>query len=116
MRTKQLGTTEMDFTVLGLGTWAMGGPWEVGWGPQDDNEALNAICEAIDSGINWIDTAPIYGCGHSETLVGQALKKMSRRPLVATKCGIRWDKHRCKIPHLKPDSIEQECHESLKRL
>jgi aryl-alcohol dehydrogenase-like predicted oxidoreductase len=116
MRTEQLGTTEMNFTVLGLGTWAMGGPWEVGWGPQDDNEAMDAISEAIDSGINWIDTAPIYGCGHSEELVGKALKKMSHKPLIATKCGIRWDRHRCKIPCLKPDSIEQECHESLKRL
>ena len=66
MRTKQLGKTELDFTALGLGTWALGGPWEVGWGPQDDHEAVGAIRAAIDSGINWIDTAPIYGCGHSE--------------------------------------------------
>jgi len=116
MRTKQLGTTELNLTALGLGTWALGGPWEVGWGPQDDSEAVGAICAAIDSGINWIDTAPIYGCGHSEELVGQALKKMSQKPLVATKCGIRWDRNRCKIPCLRPDSIEQECHESLKRL
>ena len=116
MRTRQLGTTELNFTVIGLGTWAMGGPWEAGWGPQDDDEAIGAILAAMDSGINWIDTAPIYGCGHSETLVGQALKKMSGTPLIATKCGIRWDRHRCKVPCLKPDSIEQECHESLKRL
>jgi aryl-alcohol dehydrogenase-like predicted oxidoreductase len=116
MRTKQLGTTELSLTVLGLGTWAIGGPWEVGWGPQDDGEAIDAIIAAIDSGINWIDTAPIYGCGHSEELVGQALKNMSDKPLIATKCGIRWNKHRQKIPYLKPDSIEQECHDSLKRL
>jgi len=116
MRTKQLGTTELEFTVIGLGTWAIGGPWEVGWGSQDDNEAIDAIVAALDSGINWIDTAPIYGCGHSEELVGQALKKISNKPLIATKCGIRWDRNRCKIPCLKPDSIEKECHESLKRL
>ncbi|MCF7973697.1 MAG: aldo/keto reductase [Phycisphaerae bacterium] len=116
MRTKQLGTTDLTFTVLGLGTWAMGGPWEVGWGPQDDNEAMDATVAAIDAGINWIDTAPIYGCGHSEDLVGQALKRMAHKPLIATKCGIRWDRHRCKIPCLRPDSVEKECHESLKRL
>ena len=116
MRTKQIGTTELNFTVVGLGTWAMGGPWEVGWGPQDDSEAIDAVVTAIDAGINWIDTAPIYGCGHSEELVGLALSKMSETPLVATKCGIRWDRNRCKIPWLKPDSIEQECHESLNRL
>lgn len=116
MRTQQLGTTELEFTVIGLGTWAIGGPWEVGWGPQDDDEAIAAIIAAIDAGLNWIDTAPIYGCGHSEELVGQALRKMSQKPLIATKCGIRWDRNRCKIPWLKPDSVEQECHESLKRL
>lgn len=116
MRTKKLGTTELDFTLVGLGTWAIGGPWEAGWGPQDDGEAIGAILTAVDSGINWIDTAPIYGCGHSEELVGQALKQISSTPLIATKCGIRWDRHRCKVPCLKPNSIEQECHESLKRL
>lgn len=116
MQTRRLGTTELDLTILGLGTWAIGGPWQIGWGPQDDNEAIAAIIAAIDAGINWIDTAPIYGCGHSEELVCQALTQMSAKPLIATKCGILWDRHRCKVPCLKPDSIQSECHNSLKRL
>jgi len=66
MRTRQLGTTDLELTTVGLGTWAMGGPWEFGWGPQDDNEAIAAILAGINEGVNWIDTAAVYGCGHSE--------------------------------------------------
>ena len=81
MRTKQLGNTDLELTVVGLGTWAMGGSWQYGWGPQDEGEAIAAILKAIDLGINWIDTAPIYGCGRSEELLGIALKKTKTRSL-----------------------------------
>ncbi len=116
MQTRQLGQTELVLTTVGLGTFALGGPWEVGWGPQDDGEAIGAILETLDLGINWIDTAPIYGCGHSEELLRQALQESPHNPLIATKCGILWDTHRCKIPCLKARSVREECHHSLRRL
>jgi aryl-alcohol dehydrogenase-like predicted oxidoreductase len=116
MQKRKLGYTDLALTTIGLGTWAMGGPWEFGWGPQDDDEAIAAILTAIDNGINWIDTAPVYGCGHSEELVGKALKQLSAKPIIATKCGMRWNNKREKINCLKKDSIIKECHESLKRL
>ncbi len=116
MRTRRLGNTDLELTVVGLGTWAMGGPWEYGWGPQDENEAIAAILKAIDLGINWIDTAAIYGCGHSEELLGIALKKTKIRPIIATKCGLLWNEKREKINCLKADSIRKECEDSLKRL
>lgn len=116
MQTRSLGQTDLALTTVGLGTFALGGPWEVGWGPQDDGDALGAIQEALDLGVNWIDTAPIYGCGHSEELVGRVLRESPHQPLIATKCGILWDRHRCKIPCLKADSVREECHNSLKRL
>ena len=75
----------------------MGGPWQFGWGLQDDNEAIAAILAALDDGINWIDTAPVYGLGHSEELVGKALKQTSQEPLVATKCGLLWNEKREKV-------------------
>ncbi|MFB0524536.1 MAG: aldo/keto reductase, partial [Phycisphaerae bacterium] len=80
MQKRQLGDTGLNLTTVGLGTWAMGGPWQFGWGPQDDNEAIAAILTALDKGINWIDTAPIYGLGHSEELVGKALKQTKQKP------------------------------------
>ena len=116
MQTKQLGYTDLELTTVGLGTWALGGPWKFGWGPQDDNEAVAAILHAIEQGINWIDTAPIYGLGHSELLVGKALKQTNSKPFVATKCGLLWNEQRQMINHLKPESIQEECHASLKRL
>jgi len=116
MQTRKLGDTELRLTTVGLGTWAIGGPWQFGWGPQDDNEAVAAVLKAIDLGINWIDTAAIYGCGHSEELVGKALKQTSIRPIVATKCGLLWNEKREKVNCLKPESIRNECHDSLKRL
>ena len=116
MRQRQLGFTELNLTMVGLGTWAIGGPWEYGWGPQDDSDSMDAIFEAMDSGVNWIDTAPIYGCGHSESVVGRAIKGMNQKPLIATKCGLRWDKSRKKLNNLKAESIRGECDESLTRL
>ncbi len=116
MQTRRLGKTDLELTTVGLGTWAMGGPWEFGWGPQDDDEAIGAILAALDTGINWIDTAPAYGLGHSEELVAQALKQIKNKPLIATKCGILWNDRKEKVTHLKRESIRKECHNSLKRL
>jgi aryl-alcohol dehydrogenase-like predicted oxidoreductase len=116
MKTKQLGYTDLELTTVGLGTWAMGGPWQFGWGPQDDGEAIAAILTALEKGINWIDTAPIYGCGHSEQLVGKALKQTTAKPLIATKCGLLWNEKREKISCLKRKSIREECYASLDRL
>jgi len=116
MQKRQLGKTDMRLTTVGLGTWAMGGPWEYGWGPQDDEEAIAAILEALNQGINWIDTAPAYGLGHSEELVGRALRQTSHKPYIATKCGILWNEKKEKVVHLKRDSIRRECHDNLRRL
>ncbi|MDI9433588.1 MAG: aldo/keto reductase [Planctomycetota bacterium] len=116
MQKRRLGDTELHLTTVGLGTWAMGGPWEFGWGPQDEEEALAAILAALDRGINWIDTAPVYGLGHSEELVGRALKQTRHKPYIATKCGLLWNDRREKVPCLDPQSIRRECHDSLERL
>ncbi len=116
MQTRKLGSTDLVLTTVGLGTWAMGGPWQYGWGPQDDGEAVAAILAALEAGINWIDTAPAYGLGHSEELVGQALRQTRHRPIIATKCGILWNERKEKVVHLKRDSIRRECEASLKRL
>ncbi len=116
MQRRQLGYTDLKLTTVGLGTWAMGGPWQFGWGPQDDGEAIAAILTALEEGINWIDTAPVYGCGHSEELVGKALRQTSQKPFIATKCGLLWNDKREKISCLKGESIREECHASLKRI
>ena len=116
MQSRQLGYTELNLTTVGLGTWAMGGPWQFGWGPQNDDEAIKAILTALDKGINWLDTAPIYGLGHSEQLIGKALKQTSYKPFIATKCGLLWNDRKEKVNCLKSQSIRQECHASLKRL
>ncbi len=80
MQTRKLGSTDLVLTTVGLGTWAMGGPWQYGWGPQDDGEAIAAILTALEAGINWIDTAPVYGVGHAEELVGRALRQTKHKP------------------------------------
>ena len=116
MRTRKLGTTDLELTTVGLGTWAIGGPWEYGWGPQDDAHSAAAIRAALESGINWIDTAPAYGCGHAEEIVGRVLREMGTMPIVATKCGILWNDKRQKVTCLKKKSIRAECDASLKRL
>jgi len=116
MQTRKLGKTDLELTSVGLGTWAIGGPWEFGWGPQDDDEAVAAILKALDMGINWIDTAPAYGIGHSEELVGKALKQLSERPIIATKCGILGNERREKVTCLKKESVRKECLDSLERL
>jgi aryl-alcohol dehydrogenase-like predicted oxidoreductase len=120
--TRQLGTTDMNITRVGFGAWAAGGGgWAFGWGPQDDNESIAAIDHAIERGVNWIDTAAVYGLGHSEEVVGRALKKLipSDRPFVFTKCGLVFDpSDRFKEPihSLHPESIRKECEASLRRL
>jgi aryl-alcohol dehydrogenase-like predicted oxidoreductase len=116
MGTRKLGNTDLKLTAVGLGTWAIGGPWQFGWGPQDDTEAIAAILKAIDLGVNWIDTAAIYGCGHSEQLVGKALKQTTAKPIIATKCGLLWNEKREKINSLKKETLRKECDDSLKRL
>ncbi len=116
MQTRQLGYTDLQLTTVGFGAWALGGPWQFGWGPQDDGEAVGAILTAPEEGINWIDTAPVYGCGHSEELVGKALKQTKEKPLIATKCSLLWNDKRQKVSCLKAESIREECHASLKRL
>ena len=116
MQTKRLGYTDLNLTTVGLGTWAIGGPWQFGWGLQDDAQSIATISEALEAGINWIDTAPIYGCGHSEEIVGKALKETSYKPFVATKCSLLWNEKREKRSCLKAGSIRQECHDSLERL
>ena len=116
MQTRKLGYTDLELTTVGLGAWAMGGPWLYGWGPQDDDESIATILRSMDEGINWIDTAAIYGHGRSETVVGRALKQMSQKPLIATKCGLCWDEQHERIPRLKAQSIRAECHDSLRRL
>jgi len=116
MQTRRLGSSDLELTLVGLGTWAIGGPWQFGWGPQDDSDSADAILEALEHGINWIDTAPIYGCGHSEEVVGKTIKEFGQRPIIATKCGLLWNEKREKINCLKADSIIAECEASLKRL
>ena len=116
MQKRTLGSTDMALTTVGLGTWAMGGPWQFGWGPQDDDQAIAAVVEALDLGINWIDTAPVYGLGHSEELVGKALKQTKHKPYIATKCSLLWNDKREKISCLEPASIRRECEASLERL
>ncbi len=117
MQTRKLGYTDVELTTVGIGTWALGGGgWEFGWGPQDDKQAVDGILAGLDEGINWIDTAAVYGLGHSEELVGMALKEASLSPFVATKCSLVWDSHGQISGSLKAQSVREECHNSLKRL
>src|SRR4051812_38444034 len=117
MDTRRLGTSDLQITRIGLGAWAIGGSgWEFAWGSQDDGDSIAAIREALDCGINWIDTAAVYGLGHSEEVVAKALKGVRDRPYVFTKCGMVWDERR-RIGHsLKAESIRRECEASLRRL
>ena len=117
MQTRRLGWTELDLTVIGLGTWAMGGGgWKFSWGPQEDGDSIAAIHKALASGINWIDTAPVYGLGHSEEIVARALAEIQYKPLVATKCGRVWDRDGDIYGDLSRVSIRTEVENSLRRL
>jgi aryl-alcohol dehydrogenase-like predicted oxidoreductase len=122
MARRPLGTGGPDITVIGFGAWAVGGgDWSFSWGPQDDEESIAAMRRAIEHGINWIDTAAVYGLGHSETVIGRFLKTLPAgdRPLVFTKCGLVWDdadRRKVAIRNSAPASIRQECEASLRRL
>lgn len=119
---RTLGLSTLDITTLGLGTWAIGGgDWAFAWGPQDDAQSLETMRHAIELGVNWIDTAAVYGLGHSEELVGKFLHELSpsERPFVFTKCGVVWDDADRMKPGkrlLSPTSIRKECEASLHRL
>ncbi len=117
METRQLGTSDLHITQIGFGAWAIGGSgWEFAWGAQDDRDSIAAIREALNAGVNWIDTAAVYGLGHSEEVVARALEGVRDRPYVFTKCSMVWDERR-EIGHsLKADSIRRECEASLRRL
>jgi aryl-alcohol dehydrogenase-like predicted oxidoreductase len=117
MNTKQLGNSDLFITPIGFGAWAIGGSgWEIAWGSQDDRDSIAALHEALDAGINWIDTAAVYGLGHSEEVVARALLGIRDRPYIFTKCSMVWNAHR-EIGHsLKADSIRRECEASLRRL
>ena len=116
METRALGNSDFEITRIGLGTWAIGGPWQFGWGPQDDDDSIRSIHRALDGGINWIDTAPAYGLGHSEEIVAKALRQTDHRPWVFTKCGIVWDTNRRPSQTLRKESIVREAEASLRRL
>ncbi|MGH3106727.1 MAG: aldo/keto reductase [Rubrobacteraceae bacterium] len=119
MQTVKFGKTGMEITPIGFGAWAIGGGgWAAAWGPQDDDEAVGAIRRAVELGVNWVDTAAVYGLGHSEELVAQALKSVpeSERPYVFTKCSLVWDGEGDISNVLEKDSVKRECEESLRRL
>jgi aryl-alcohol dehydrogenase-like predicted oxidoreductase len=117
MDKRKLGNSDLMITPLGVGAWAMGGGgWAYGWGPQDDLQSIAAIRAATDAGWNWIDTAAIYGLGHSEEVVGRALEGLARRPYVFTKCAMTWDPAGTISNRLKRESVRQECEASLRRL
>ena len=118
MKTRPLGNSDLHITPIGFGAWAIGGgEWQFGWGDQDDRESIAAIHRALELGINWIDTAAVYGLGHSEEIVARALEEWSGpRPYVFTKCGMVWNEERKVDYCLRADSIRRECENSLRRL
>lgn len=115
MDKRQLGNSDLQLSSIGFGAWAIGGgDWAFAWGPQDDNDSIAAIHKAIDLGVNWIDTAAVYGLGHSEEIVGKAVKSASQKPYLFTKCAMVWDEKREITNSLK--QIRREAEESLRRL
>ncbi len=117
MELRQLGNSDLRITPLGVGAWAMGGAgWAFAWSDQEDDASIAAIHAALDAGINWIDTAAVYGLGHSEEVVAKALDGRANRPYVFTKCGRNWNDDRQIVKLLKRDAIRRECENSLRRL
>lgn len=117
MNLRTLGQSDLKITPIGIGAWAIGGgQWQFAWGPQDDNQSVAAIRAGLDCGVNWIDTAAVYGLGHSETVVGRVVRELRIRPYIFTKCSLVWDQSG-KISHnLQAASIRREAEASLKRL
>jgi aryl-alcohol dehydrogenase-like predicted oxidoreductase len=118
MDRRRLGNSDLEITPIGFGAWAIGGEWMFGWGPQDDGESIATIRRAIDRGINWIDTAAAYGLGHSEAVVGRALREVppGDRPYVFTKCTLVWDEQGTVSHDIRPASLRREAEASLQRL
>jgi len=118
MQTRKLGNSDLNITRVGFGAWAIGGGgWEFGWGNQEDNDSIAAIKRALELGVNWIDTAAVYGTGHSEEVVAKALKeRQGARPYIFTKCSMVWDEQRKVRFEHSADSIRRECEGSLRRL
>ena len=117
MQTRELGNSDLKISSIGIGAWAMGGgDWAFSWGHQEDKNSIEAIHTALDAGINWIDTAAIYGLGHSEEVVGKAIAGRPNRPYVFTKCGLVWNEKREISRSLRADSVRREVEASLRRL
>jgi aryl-alcohol dehydrogenase-like predicted oxidoreductase len=116
--TRRLGNSDLNITPVGFGAWAIGGTgYDFAWGKQDDADSIAAIHRSLELGVNWIDTAPVYGTGHSEEIVASALKEWrGSRPYVFTKCVMRWDEKGRVIAVFNRDSIRRECADSLRRL
>lgn len=118
METRKLGKSDLQLSPVGFGAWAIGGAgWEFSWGQQEDADSIAAILRALELGVNWIDTAAVYGTGHSEEVVAQAMKQWKgKRPYIFTKCTLRWDENRKVYPDHSAASIRKECEDSLRRL
>ena len=118
MQTRKLGNSDLQITSTGFGAWAAGGPgWEFSWGPQEDSDSIAAMHRALELGVNWIDTAAVYGLGHSEEVVARALKGWrGARPYIFTKCVLAWGADRKITPTFSATSIRKECEDSLRRL
>ena len=117
MRYKSLGNSDLTFSVVGFGTWPISGSgWVGSWGSQDDRESVRTIIAAYEAGINWIDTAPDYGIGHSEEVVGMALREMKEKPYIATKVGLHWDENGSRFQSLTRETVMLEVENSLRRL
>src|SRR5215813_3026481 len=118
MEKRKLGNSDLRITRLGFGAWALGGGgWEFSWGPQEDTDSIAAIHRSLELGVNWIDTAAVYGTGHSEEVVGRAVKEWrGARPYIFTKCVLTWDASRKVTPNHSAASIRKECEDSLRRL
>jgi aryl-alcohol dehydrogenase-like predicted oxidoreductase len=114
---RTLGNSDLQISSIGFGAWAIGGAdWQYSWGAQDDNESIAAMHRALDLGVNWIDTAAVYGLGHSEEVVGRAVKSSSHKPYIFTKCSMRWHEDRTIYNSLKAASLAEEVEASLRRL
>jgi aryl-alcohol dehydrogenase-like predicted oxidoreductase len=117
LKINKLGFSDLHLSEIGFGAWAVGGGgYAFGWGHQDDDQSIASIHKALDLGVNWIDTAAIYGLGHSEEVVGKAINGIRDEVIIATKCSAVWDEKRIVSSSLKADNVISECEKSLKRM